>query len=102
MAYTNILKESILMNIQMNWQNIQHMDKRERKLLIKQVCKISPSNSKFILYGAKFHLAYLLHHSECYFNGKGWTTPVKEFQKLGWYDQSGNLNAAIIMGQTTV
>ncbi len=98
MAYTNILKESIIMNIQMNWQNIQHMDKRERKLLIKKVCEISPSSSSFVLYGAKFHLAYLLHHSECYFNGKGWATPVKEFQKLGWYDENKQLIVSKVMG----
>lgn len=92
MAYTNILKESIFMNISMNWQNVQHMDKIERKLLIKEVVKMSKTNCSFIRYGAIFHLAHIIHHSEPYFNISGTQTKVKEFDELGWYDESGNLD----------
>jgi hypothetical protein len=92
MAYTNILKSSILMNIQMNWQNVQHMDERERKLLIKEVVNFSTTRTSFVLHGAKFHLAHIIHHSEPYFNKTGTQTKVKEFDALGWYDEKGNLD----------
>lgn len=97
MAYSNILTKSILMNIDMNWQNIQHMDKRERKLFIKQVVGISRTNCAFITYGAKIHFAHLIHHSECYFNNTGTSTKVKEFEELGWYDSDGHLNPSKII-----
>ena len=97
MAYTNTLSKSIIINIQMNWQNVQHMDKRERKVLIKQVVKMSRSTTPFILWSSKFHLAYLLHNSECYFNGKGYTTKVKEFDALGWYNSKNELDLTKVM-----
>ena len=96
MAYTNILSKSIFMNLEMNWQNVQHMDIRERKSLIKQVTEISNTNCSFIHFGGKFHLANIIHHSECYFNKTGTSTKVKEFDKLGWYDKNGTLDCNLI------
>ena len=92
MAYTNVLKESIFMNLQMNWQNVQHMTKRERKLLIKEVTNLRHGNCSFVFYGARFHLIHIIHHSEPYFNKTGTQTKVKEFEKLEWYDEQGNLD----------
>ena len=34
-------------------------------------------------------MAFLIDASECYFNGKGYSTKVKEFDKLGWYAETG-------------
>jgi len=97
MAYTNILQESILMNINMNWQNVQHMDKRERKLLIKSVIRLSQTTCSFIMYGAKYHLVHIIHFSEPYFNQTGTQTKVKEFEELGWYNSAGELDFIKIM-----
>ena len=95
MKYTNILTESIFMSIDQAWQNVQHMDKRERKVFIKKVIDLSKSNSGFMYYHAKYYLASLIDSSECYFNEVGYSTPVKEFMELGWYVESGK----DIMGQ---
>lgn len=87
LSYTNVLKKAILTNVSMNWQNVQLMGKRERKSFIKDVIGLSKGTSSFVLYTAKFHLAYIIHVSECYYNNKGFSTPVKEFLKLGWYSE---------------
>lgn len=65
------------------------MDKRERKLFIKEVISINKQTSGFVHYYAKFHLAHIIDASECYFNDIGCNTPVKEFVKLGWYVETG-------------
>ena len=97
MSYTNILSKSILMNIDMNWQNVQHMSNRERKKLINEVVSISRDNCSFVRYGAKLHLIHIIHHSECYFNKTGTSTKVKEFDKLGWYKPNGDLDILKIL-----
>lgn len=88
---TYTLTKSIFQFIDQSWQNLQHMDKAERKRLIKQVVNMKKNKTAFISYYAKFQLAQMLHHSECYFNGKGYTAKVKEFEAEGWYNQEGQL-----------
>lgn len=77
------------MSIGQAWQNVQHMEPRERKVFIKKVIALNRHTSGFIDYSAKYYLACLIDNSECYFNGVGYSTPVKEFMKLGWYVESG-------------
>jgi len=95
----NILTDSIFMNVNMNWQNVQNMSKKERQLFINKVVSLSQTNCGFIEYGAKFHLIHIIHNSECYFNYSGLSTPVKEFKKLGWYNEQGNLDISKIINQ---
>jgi len=89
MKYTNILTKSIFMGIDQSRQNVQFMDKRERKVFIKYVIDLSRTNCGFMYYHAKYYFASLIDSSECYFNEVGYSTPVKEFMKLGWYKESG-------------
>lgn len=89
MKYTNILTESIFMSIGQAWQNVQHMEEREREVMIQRVISLSSNNSSLIGYYAKYHLAQLIHLSECYFNDVGYSKPVKEFMELGWYVEYG-------------
>lgn len=65
------------------WANLQTMDDKERKKLIKKVISMNDKNCSFIDYAAKPFLINLIKKSECYFNDTGTTTPVKEFQDAG-------------------
>lgn len=89
MKHTNILTESIFMNIGQAWQNVQFMEPRERKVFIKRVIALTQTNGSFVDYAAKYYFASLIDRSECYFNEVGYSTPVKEFLELGWYKESG-------------
>ena len=89
MKHTNILTESIFIGISQAWQNVQHMDAFERGVMIQNIISLSNRNSSLIGYYAKYHLAQLIHLSECYFNAVGYSKPVKEFMELGWYVESG-------------
>jgi hypothetical protein len=89
MKYTNILTESIFMSIDQAWQNVQFMDKRERKLFIKKIIASNRFTTGCIEYYAKYYLASLIDSSECYFNEVGYSTPVKEFMEIGWYKEAG-------------
>jgi streptomycin 6-kinase len=71
------------------WFNTQKMERDERKQAIKNIIKSSRCNGSFINYRAKYFLASLIDQSECYFNGLGYHTKVKEFDKLGWYVVDG-------------
>jgi hypothetical protein len=75
------------------------MERNERERAIKNIIAINVVDSWFIDYQAKFLLASMISNSECYFNGLGYTTKVKEFDKLGWYDEKGNLDFKKIMNQ---
>jgi hypothetical protein len=74
------------------WFNAQKMEVEERKQAIKNIIKSSRHSCGFIEFNAKFLLASLIDNSEPYFNGLGFKTKVKEFEKLGWYDEKGNLD----------
>lgn len=89
MKHTNILTESIFMDIRQAWQNVQFMEPRERKAFIKKVIALNRFTTGCIEYCAKYYLASLIDQSECYFNGVGYSTPVKEFFEMGWYRESG-------------
>ena len=65
------------------WANIQNMDVKERKRFIKYVIGLNKFNCSFIEFAAKDFLITLIKHSECYFNGLGYDTEVKEFKELG-------------------
>lgn len=73
------------------WFNAQKMEKDERKQAIKNIIKTNSHSSGFIDYHAKFLLATMISNTECYYNGLGYMTKVKEFEKLGWYDEKGHL-----------
>lgn len=79
------------------WFNAQKMEKDERKQAIKNIISINKVNSWFIDYHAKFLLASMISNTECFYNGLGYTTKVKEFEKLGWYDEKGNLDFNKVM-----
>jgi hypothetical protein len=81
------------------WFNAQKMEKDERKYAIKQIIKSSRCSGSFIDYNAKYLMAKLIDHSQPYHNGLGYYTKVKEFDKLGWYDEKGNLDFKKIMNQ---
>jgi hypothetical protein len=91
-----ILTKSMFTDLEMHWQSVQFMNKKERSQLIQKVINLRFDNCSFIHYGAKFHLAYLIHHSEPYFNGKGYQTKVKEFDELGWYGEGKDLLIEIV------
>jgi len=71
------------------WFNAQKMEKDERKEAIKNIINSSRCSGSFINYKAKYFLASLIDQSECYYNGLGYQTKVKEFDKLGWYVENG-------------
>lgn len=79
------------------WFNAQKMEKDERKKAIKNIIKSNRCAGGFVEYNAKWLLANLIHNSEPYYNGLGYSTKVKEFDKLGWYDNNGNLDLKKIM-----
>jgi len=79
------------------WFNAQKMEQEERKAVIKYIISLTRENGYFIDYQAKFFMAQLIHNSECYFNGKGYHTKVKQFEKLGWYNEQGNLDYNKVM-----
>ena len=79
------------------WFNAQNMDTKERKKTIRYIIKLSKFNSGFIEYSAKYFMACLIDYSECYFNGVGYSTKVKEFEKLGWYGGNGKLDFNKVM-----
>jgi hypothetical protein len=79
------------------WFNAQKMEIQERKKTIKYIIKLSATNCGFIEYSAKFFMASLIDYSECYFNGLGYSTRVKEFDDLGWYDENNKLNFEKVM-----
>lgn len=76
-------------NLSQMWFNAQKMEQMERKNTIAYIIGLSKTNGSFIDYRAKYFLACLIDSSECYYNGKGWSTKVKEFDKLGWYVEDG-------------
>lgn len=71
------------------WFNAQKMERDERKNVIKYIIKLNRFSSSFVDYSAKYFLAGLIDKSECCYNNIGTSTPVKEFQKLGWYVEDG-------------
>lgn len=71
------------------WFNAQKMEVEERKEAIKNIIKSERYKGSFIDYNAKYFLATLIDQGECYFNGLGYSTKVKEFDKLGWYEITG-------------
>ena len=71
------------------WFNAQKMEVEDRVNTITYIIGVSKSNGCFIDYRAKYFLASLIDSSECYFNKKGYSTKVKEFDKLGWYVETG-------------
>ena len=77
--------ELIGANLDQMWFNVVNMDKESRKKLIKWICNLNRNSSGFIHYYAKSLLVQMIAASECYFNGVGYTTQVKEFKKLGFY-----------------
>lgn len=81
------------------WFNAQNMEAGERKRVIKYITKINRFNSGFIEYDAKYFMAQLIHRSECYFNGIGTMTRVKEFDQIGWYNEGGKLDFNKVMGE---
>ena len=76
-------------NLNQMWFNAQKMEVEERKEAIKNIIKSERCKGGFIEYQAKYFLATLIDQSECYFNGFGYHTKVKEFDKLGWYVENG-------------
>ena len=84
----NLLKS----NLENMWFYVQKMDKDERKNTIKYIISLSTTKGGFIDYSAKFFMAQLIHNSTPYHNGKGTITKVKEFEKLGWYNEQGDLD----------
>lgn len=76
-------------NLDNLWFYVQHTDKEERKNLIKYIIGLNKYKSSFIDYSAKYFLAGLIDESECYHNQLGYSTPVKEFLKMGWYIEDG-------------
>lgn len=78
-------------NISQMWFNVQKMESTERKAAIKYIIGLHRNKSGFVEYKAKYFLAGLIDASECYYNQTGINTPVKEFKKLGWYDEKNNL-----------
>jgi hypothetical protein len=79
------------------WFNAQKMEAEERKNTIKYIINLNKYTSNFIDHQAKFFMAQLIDNSECYFNGKGYQTKVKEFEKLNWYNEQGNLDYNRVM-----
>ena len=79
------------------WFNAQKMEADERKQAIKEIIKSSSYSGGFVEYYAKYLLANLIHNSEPYFNGLGYQTKVKEFEKAGWYNEKGELDFNKIM-----
>ena len=81
------------------WFNAQKMDAEDRKETIKYITNLSETKGGFIEYSAKYFMASLIHYSECFFNGLGYTTKVKEFENLGWYDENGRLDFNKVMNK---
>lgn len=81
------------------WFNAQKMEIEERKEAIKNIIKTSRCSGGFVEYHAKYLLAKLIDNSQPYFNNLGYWTKVKEFEKLGWYDEKGQLIFEKIMNQ---
>jgi len=69
-------------SLKQTWANIIHMDIKERKKFIKYVINLNQYNCTFIEYAAKSFLTELIKKSECYYNGLGYHTEVKEFKNL--------------------
>lgn len=78
------------------WFNAQKMEIEEREHVIDYIIKLNHS-SGFIDCQAKFFMAQLIDNSECYFNGKGYSTKVGRFEKLGWYNEQGKLDYNKVM-----
>lgn len=83
MAHTNILTKSIFTSIEQAWQNVQFMDKRERKHFIKEVEKLNSRDSGFIHYAAKEYLKKLVDASEPYFNNTDKAKAQKNYEIKG-------------------
>lgn len=79
------------------WFNAQKMETKERKQAIKNVIKSSRCSGGFVDYNAKYFIAKLIDASQPYHNGLGYYTKVKEFVKLDWYDENGQLDFKKIM-----
>jgi hypothetical protein len=73
------------------------MEKEERNTAIKNIIKSSRCRGHFVDYRAKYFLACMIDSSQPYFNGLGYWNRVKEFDKLGWYDDNNQLNFSKIM-----
>lgn len=87
--YNKNIRNLFEQNISQMWFNAQKMDIEERKNTIAYIVGLNKHNGFFLDYRAKFFMAQLIDSSECYYNGKGWSTKVKEFDKLGWYVETG-------------
>ena len=90
--YDNKMRNLFEANISQMWFNAQKMEIDERKNTIAYIVSLTRTNGGFTEYAAKFFLAQLIHNSEPYFNGLGYTTKVKEFEKQGWYIEVGKNN----------
>jgi len=85
------MKNKFKKSIGKMWQNVQNMSVQERKETIEYIIQLNKFTSGFVDYQGKFFMAQLIQDSECYFNGIGTTTKVKEFDNLGWYDENNKL-----------
>lgn len=79
------------------WFNAQKMEQDEREAVIDYIIGLTFFNGNFIDYQAKFFMAKLIDNSECYFNGKGYQTKVERFDRLGWYNEQGELDYNKVM-----
>lgn len=87
--YNKNMRNLFESNIGQMWFNAQKMEVDERKNTIAYIVGLSKKNGCFLDYRAKFFMAQLIDSSECYYNGLGYSTKVKEFDKLGWYVETG-------------
>lgn len=87
--YTKNIRNLFEANLSQMWFNAQKMELDERKNTIAYIIGLSKSNGSFIDYRAKYFMACLIDSSECYYNKVGYQTKVREFDKLGWYVESG-------------
>ena len=87
--YKKNIRNLFEQNLSQMWFNAQKMEVDERANTIAYIIGLSKINGCFIDHKAKYFMAFLIDASECYFNGKGYSTKVKEFDKLGWYAETG-------------
>lgn len=87
--YKKNIRNLFEQNLSQMWFNAQKMEVEERANTIAYIIGLNKYNGGFIDYKAKYFMAQLIDQSECYYNGKGLSTKVKEFDKLGWYVETG-------------
>lgn len=73
----NRIKNVYLAPLNQIWHIIRLMPKEDREAFISYVSSLDTMNCPFVFYNAKGFLNKMIDHTECYFNGLGYTTPVK-------------------------